>query len=446
MEVIKALVAVGWLGFFIYLITKRKAGVTGIDRRWLLALFALKLAAGCLLWLVYTQHYPFRHTSDSFRYFDDAMIINRYLFEDLGVWFRFLLGIDVHASDLEHVHAQLGSWQGSYNYGIANDSPTIIRINMIIGLVSANGYATHIVFMCAIALIGHLLLAKGITDMVRPGASTLPVLVGSMIFPTVVFWGSGVLKEVPLIFGLGLLFYGLSGVALRSLKRFGFTLIALLVLGVTKPYTIISFAPAMVGLIVCLWFNRRPILTYLLVMVTSYFVAVNASTVYPPGDLLYILNKKQTDFYNVAHLNDAGSTVTISPVSSNAFSFLMSVPERLALTYLRPYPNEAQGWLQYAATLENVLFVMVLIAVFRLTAGMVSEQRRRYLTLFGAWVVFALWFGAIAGSTVPVLGAIVRYKLPVLFIFGGVAGALAPQAWTSLSTFKSNRGHRSHEP
>jgi len=51
-----------------------------------------------------------------------------------------------------------------------------------------------------------------------------------------------------------------------------------------------------------------------------------------------------------------------------------------------------------------------------------AAPHRELSLLFWFVVAFALTFGAIAGSTVPVLGALVRYKLPVLLFFGALVG------------------------
>lgn len=423
MDALKAGIVVVWLGMLLRALFTSSILRAGSSRKMVLLVFSLKLIAGALLWLIYTQHYTLRNTSDSFRYFDDAMVLNGYLFNEPGVWIRFFLGIDLLNPDLDHVHEQLTAWQSSYNYGIASDNPTIIRLNMLIGLVSAGGYATHVLFMCFIALMGHLLFARGVTDLIAPKADATPAFIGSTLFPTVLFWGSGVLKEVPLIFAMGLLFFGLSGLNTTNSRRLLWLVPAVALMTVTKPYVLITLAPALVGLALCMTFKWRVVPVFGVVATALFFMAVHASAIYQPGGLLYILAKKQTDFYNVAEANNAGSTVTISPVADHAIGFLADLPERLTLTYLRPFPFEARGLLQYAAVAENLVFIMLLFYIFRLTAGMKQVPQHRFRSVVAAGIIFAVVFGMIAGSTVPVMGAMVRYKLPVLMVLGGIAGA-----------------------
>lgn len=400
------------------------------DRRLTLGIFTLKLLAGLVLWIIYTAYFPYRNTSDSFRYFDDAMHLHGYLFEDPQVWLRFFFGWQVHAPDLDHVHEGLRSWQSAYRYGIANDNPTIVRINMLIRLVSGGTYAVHVVLMCFIALIGQLLLARAVQNLAARQAwqvSGNVLLLGAALFPTVLFWSSSVLKEVPLVFGLGLLFHGLWKMA-DGRRGLWLVLAASLLLLHIKSYVFICLLPAMLGWTVYRRFAMRPLFAFPLALTASYGLALSAKWFFPAGGLLYILRKKQEDFYNVAAAHEAGSTVQISPVSEQPLAFLADLPERLTLTYLRPFPSEADTALQMAASAENLVFLVACLILILLFVrrpknspswiGRLHKQGAFPLAFTWSVISFGLAFGAVAGSTVPVLGALVRYKLPVLMLFG----------------------------
>lgn len=429
LTLLQGALAIVWLVVFT-LVMRRSSWFRfeGSPEKWLPAIFAVKLLAGLAVWFIYTYYYPYRGTSDSFRYFDDAMHLNSYLLSEPSVWFRFLLGIDLRAPELESVHEGLRSWQSSYNYGIVNDNPTIVRINMLIGLFSGGGYASHVIWMCFISLSGTILLVRGLTALFSLRAAPIALLIGANAFPTVLFWSSSVLKEVPLVLGIGLLFYSVSLLKTRSVRASGLLLIAVALLFHTKPYVLVTLAPAVFGLLVWMRLKQQPALIFSLALVVSYFFAVNASVVYPAGDLLYILQKKQTDFYNVAEAHEAGSVVEIKPVSQNAFGFLFDLPDRMVVTYLRPFPTEAKGFLQWISVLEIALFVacfgfVILRMFFSKPASDEGKQRR---VIFYVFLSFLIAFGAIAGSTVPVLGAMVRYKLPVLMLLGVLCASVLP--------------------
>lgn len=445
----------GWallLGVLLYF----KAPFTGsfVDRRLVVAIFALKLLAGAALWYIYTAYFPYRSTSDSFRYFDDAMRINAWAKEDYTIWFQFFFGYNLDRETLQSVYDGLCCWQSSYSYGIANDNPTIIRLNMLIGLFSGGSYGSHVVFHCFLAVTGMLALHRGMrglfSDLFHTKRASNLAFAGMALFPTVLFWSSSVLKEVPLVFGIGIFIYALDAVLRKRWGHIITLLLALVLLFNIKPYVLVTLMPATAALIIVRLKNWRPAVVFPVVLLLSYIVAVNAAVFYSPGDLLYILQKKQTDFYNVAHANEAGSTVAISPVNQHPVGFLLDLPERLILIYLRPFPSEVKTSLQALASAENfavlISFFVIILYLgrsFRALTGGWSNQdaktkHRDLWLLFWFVVTFAITFGAIAGSTVPVLGALVRYKLPVLLFFGALVGLVLDRILLEIKRARAN--------
>ncbi|MFT6175787.1 MAG: hypothetical protein ACI9CP_001986, partial [Cryomorphaceae bacterium] len=89
-------------------------------------------------------------------------------------------------------------------------------------------------------------------------------------------------------------------------------------------------------------------------------------------------------------------------------------PNALHVTYLRPWPWEWTNFLYIPAALEN-LFLFIALGL------MLWNFRRPYglavpIIAFGISAVLVL--GVLIGEVVPVLGAVVRYKMPALiFLF-----------------------------
>ena len=145
----------------LWLISKwRFFQIEHINRRWLSGLFLLKVVAGLCVWAVYTYYYPYRNTSDAFRYYDDAMVILSSLPADPKVFFNFMLGINADAPEMQAYYEQMRGWTSAYNYGIAHDNPTVIRLNVIIGLFSRGYYHVHTVAFAAMSMIGTVAAYK----------------------------------------------------------------------------------------------------------------------------------------------------------------------------------------------------------------------------------------------------------------------------------------------
>lgn len=432
MTVLDVILPLLWFAFVWWLI-RRWSFLTpeGLSTGWVRGVFVVKVISGLALWAIYTWYYPYRDTSDALGYFDDAMVIHETLFEQPGVWLRFLFGIGLDHPDAQEVFGEMKRWTSTYTYGIANDNPTIIRLNMLIALVSGGAYHVHTVLLNLLSLIGLVAVYRFIRGFCREKKSLInPIIFAAIaLSPTVLFWSSGVLKEAPLVFILGLLLYSLQR-ALRGENHLWILFVLMLWMAFyLKPYVIVALLPCLLAYILSSFTNWAAFVRYPLVMTLSYAAAVEADRFFPAGNLLYILQKKQTDFYNVARMNDAGSTIDVSPINQHPLYFLFDAPERLWVAYFRPTLFEAHSLFYLIPALESLLLISAIGLIF--ISFVRAPQKRRIRTrtvsneLFWFTTTFALIFGLILGSAVPVLGAVVRYKLPaVMLIFGTAATAL----------------------
>ncbi len=380
----------------------------GIPTRWVQIAFLLKFCGGLAIWMVYTYHYTYRDTSDAFRYFDDAMLIYSTLPENPLLYLKFIFGIGLNAPDLEIFMDQFRAWHSSYTYGIANDNPTVIRINALIALFSFGHYQVHTAFMSFLSLFGLTAIMK----FYNFDSHNIKKLCFALLFtiPTILFWGSGVLKEPILLFGIGVFLIFLKLVGGRKYWYVIPLILTFYFVLHIKPYAGISIFP---GVVLWLWLKwSKPKFVWLkagIVHIVLFVAALNAAPVFKAGDLLYILQKKQQDFYNVAKEYDAGSVVSIPRPESN-LDLITFAPEAIFRAYLRPHIFESKTIFYLANALENVVFLVLFFGVFFLFI----HNRKCILPEYMLGLSFILILGILIGEVVPVLGAVVRYKLPAL--------------------------------
>lgn len=384
--------------------------ISGISLRWIQTLFLVKCLAGLTLWWIYSYHYQYRDTSDAFRYFDDAMVVLALLKTDPDMFFRFLLGFRLDDPAVRPIFDQMHGWTSSYSYGIQNDNPTIIRINILIGLFSFGNYHVHTIVMSFLSTIGIVFILKVLSrwDILLSKI----FLVFMFTLPNVIFWSSGLLKEAPLILAIGLLVYGLVALNHKRFTALIYLPIVISFMFFLKGYVILSMIPAMTFFISTLWSRKRwQVLTFGGLGLVVIWLLSNAF--YPAGDYLYVLQKKQTDFYNVAKMQAAGSVVEMAAIG-DLQEYLLSIPSYLTHAFARPFWNEGEGLFYLVCKLEIVWFVGMFVVA---TVGLFSVKNIKAFRLicFG-WLVFVV-LGAVIGSTVPILGAVVRYKVPALFVF-----------------------------
>jgi len=84
-------------------------------------------------------------------------------------------------------------------------------------------------------------------------------------------------------------------------------------------------------------------------------------------------------------------------------------PQAVFNTLLRPLPNEIGSMLMIPAIIENVLLV-----IFTLMAIFFHNKKLQHIRIIYFSLFFCLVLSVITGITTPVLGALVRYRIPVL--------------------------------
>jgi hypothetical protein len=130
---------------------------------------------------------------------------------------------------------------------------------------------------------------------------------------------------------------------------------------------------------------------------------------------------KQQEFQHLG----GGSAVAVNRLEPNLKSFIVNAPQALSLSLLRPYPSDVRHLLSLAASLEiNILLLFFLLFLFF----------RRKDVKMEPFIWFSLFFSfgvlMMAGYTVNILGAIVRYRSIVLPLL--VAPMLASTDWGRL--------------
>jgi hypothetical protein len=408
---------------FIFVINKMEFfNLNGISRRAISGVFILKIIAGLALWAIYTFYYTDRSMADIYKYFDDSKI----LFDALSVrpvdYLKMLTGIGNNTPAFDHYYSEMHYWARKIDSGIYNDSHTIIRFNAFIRLFSFGYYNVHTVFICFLSLLGLTAIYKTFDTHLQDKKRELFFAV--FFLPSVLFWGSGVLKEGLIFFALGMLIY--YATKLFSLKSILICLGAAFLLAFSKFYVWLAIFP---GLVFLVWINKtgtqKMLIKFSLVILSISAVGLNIDSFTSVQNPFVTLSQKQFEFDQLAsgNLRDAnnnpipvaGSTIKIPKLEPNLASFIKNSPSALVNTFLRPYIRESKTPMILLAGAET-LFVLFIILISLLFMKPLKDIKWQYVLFCLSFVIFQF---LIIGETTPILGAIARYKtiaLPFLVI------------------------------
>jgi hypothetical protein len=301
-----------------------------------------------------------------------------------------------------------------HSTGYVNDNATMIRANALVLHFSQGHYYVHVLFWCFMAMIGLSALLKLLVGYFP--RKRVAMFVSVYLLPTVLFWGSGVLKEPIMLMGLGLFLLGFFRYIFEEwkAKHMAYIFLGLFFLIISKGYLLYLMCPAILGLLLAKVFQgRRFWLCFSVPHILIALVLLLSPFWNDPLDLVGKIAWKQAAFYNEAMMSGAGSVIEI-PKLDSAVDLFFNAPTALVNMYLRPWLGEGDNILYLPAALENSLLLLCL-------AVMVWNFRRPYglaIPLIAFALSFVLLSGVTLGAVVPVLGSIVRYKMPgLIFLF-----------------------------
>lgn len=413
------LAVIAYLVVFLYLIGRWEAfRLPGLPRRTAAVLFLLKFGAGLALAYIYTEYYTDRASADVFKLFDDS----RYMYEAIHSkpedYFRMITGLDHNAPYYDRYYFRMNNWYRPYDvdYNVYHDTRTLIRLNAFVRLFSFGIYGIHVLVWCFLSLIGLCLIYKTFYRY----AADRPWWLASGIFllPSVLCWGSGVLKEGIVFLLLGILVYCafrwlMIGFKLRYII---YLLIAFAGFNLLKVHVLLSLIPAFIALVICRFTAFRHIrLTFVLVTGIITLLALNIQHLFPAIHFMEVISLKQQAMLRLAYYTGSGSTVDMQPLEPTFWSFLRNWPEALINAALRPSVLDATTSIQWLSAFENFFIGVCMILCVGLYVP-VKDGEKRAVVWF--CLCFTLVLYTIMGLATPILGTLVRYRMPALpFLF-----------------------------
>ncbi len=386
--------------------------IPGISFSLLALFFALKVMAGISMIMVYTWHYDLE-IADFHKYFKDGMVMYGAAIENPVDFLRMLTGIQSSADHLFPYYEKMNYWFRPWESPVYNDNRLVIRFNALVGIFSFGYLHVHNIFINFISLSGLVAIYRFMlrySDTSR--INWLPW--GVFLFPGLLFWGSGILKEGLLIFSFGFWVYysdkliNQSGSVLRNIPYLAFFSLLLFLL---KPYTLAIWLPCAISFYASRKYKVSHILfSYAFVIsVFTLFMFLTKWIAFIP-DLAEIIARKQNDFVEHALALDAGSIIHTRYFETGFSSFVSEFWIGLFNTLFRPHPLETHSVLVGFAALENlIIWSLVIYALIYTDKKCIQKNSVFWLALS-----FSLLLMGFVGMVTPLHGAIVRYKIPAL--------------------------------
>lgn len=366
------------------------------------SIFILKVLASFFIYWLYTYYYPIRKDADIYKYFDDGKVLFELGVNNPIVYLKVLLGSDIPS----FIKPMMNHWSRPGSYNVINTNITMIKLHSLFYFISNGSYLIHGLFFTFLAYLGIIKFYNSISKMLSE--KKIQLLILCLTLPSFVLWSSSALKESLLT---GIFFY-LTGFIL-SRNKISIKNVFLIGLGsflvfIAKPYFAIALIPLIPFYFIKKGSNLKKYSFFLLI---AFMFLWLSNILMPKVNIVQWIFDKQSTFLGFSKFLDSGSKLNITPIEPNIWSLIISTPNALFNVMVKPFIWESSNPLFIFTGLENIVVIIcILIALFFKRKDMTYKE----LNILYFFSIISIVIFILIGLTTPVMGAIVRYKSPVL--------------------------------
>ena len=384
-------------------------------RRYFFPALLLKMFAAIALGIIYQFYYS---GGDTFNYHTHGSRIIWGAF-----WDDFTLGLKLLFSDGELI-------RGTYKYAVQilfyRDPPSfaVVRIASFFDLFTFSSYSATAVLFSVISFIGGW--SMFLTFYKKYPHLHFRIAIATMFIPSVIFWGSGILKDTIVLACLGISVYAIDQIFFQRRVKFltlFFLMVSLLTIFTIRKFVLQAFIPS-----IALWvyFNQlaRMKSIVLKILIAPLIVSMFLFTAYysvnkvGEGDTKYSVNKlaetAKITAYDIGFYTgaNAGSSYSLGEFDNSFASMLRLAPQAVNVALFRPYLWEVRNPLMLLSAVESMFFFIATIYLLIKVGFAFKLFFRNTDTTF--CFIFAITFAFAVGISSYNFGTLDRYKIPLL--------------------------------
>lgn len=395
-----------YLALFLWLISRLSFFAnTGLKRDNLWTFFLLKVVGGVALTLVYTYYYTDQSKADIYRYFADSKIISLLLWQHPKTWFAAMTGIGL--SEPDNFQYLLNTLYFSHpSADTVTNNQLIIRIISLLNYFSFSDIYINTLFFSFLSFIGLVALYQSFKKYFEdfPQLLCLPLF----LLPSVIFWGSGLLKEALVFFLLGFWAYGLM--QWKGWRGVLIAVICALALWFVRPPFVMALMPAIGAFylvhIITKEAKDKTVLNRWLELGLLVVLALGL-VVLSGANICESLINKRNEFVQLGLQENPGSYFDTRLISSSG-GLLQLTPSAFVHAAFGPFLTGISNKAELLFALETaLLWLFLMLALVTCFAKPPANK----LLMIVPLLVGSLTFYLIIGLTVPIMGAIVHYRV-----------------------------------
>ncbi|ABG57358.1 hypothetical protein [Cytophaga hutchinsonii] len=375
---------------------------------------SLKIFGGLFVTLIFNFYYQ---GGDIGTYYNEGRILTNLILENPEYFFRIYF-YSPSGDDTELKNLFTGM-----NYMNAADTRIILKITSFLNFFTFNSYLvttflySYISFWCIWKLV-YLLFT------IYPDHKKF-ITWGFFFAPSLIVWGSAILKDTICFSSLCLIHYYLYQVFINNKFKPTYVIYILLtgyIILTIKLYILLAYAPCFSFMVTQQYkkniqnvFLRALIAPFIIVfsLVISYVLVtqLGAQKERFSSEKIMQTAKIQRDYLHSVSLRSQGSTYDLGEMDDNLMSYVLKLPAGINVSLFRPYLWESRNPIMFLSAIESSFVLFITIRLFykrRLKNTLTVLSKDINLQFF---LLFGLLFSFLVGVTTYNFGSLVRYKI-----------------------------------
>jgi hypothetical protein len=395
------LLFIAYFVFFCWLITKIKFITnSGISKKILVGLFAVKVFAGVVYGFIYSKIPNYEVDADTWQFFLESKAETALLFNDPVNYLT-----NIFHNPYEDGYRRFLTTGNSYWNDLKSNS--MIKLVSVFNIFSFSQYYTNVIFFSFISFMGPVALYR-LFYKIFPGKNML-LLTGCFLIPSFLYWCSGIHKDGLIFMFIAFIMYHTDKITRDgfSSKRLIYIFLCLLLIFPMRNYVSIALLPPLAAWFIAEKFKQKRWLVFCAVYLLCGIVFFTSRFINPKINLPLSVSMRQSEFLQL----NGNSRIETTQLLPGLKSFVRNLPEAINHSMLRPYPTEIKNITYIPAAIEVILFT-ILVLLFIIRRKNIFNHSP---VLFGFF--FSISILVLIGYIVPFTGAIVRYRsllLPLL--------------------------------
>ncbi|MBS1980069.1 MAG: hypothetical protein JST74_02750 [Bacteroidetes bacterium] len=389
-----------------------------LTRKYFLPALVLKIFGAIALGFIYQFYYS---GGDTFNYHTHG---SRHMWEAI---------IESPSKGLSFFFREASDYQGVYKYAsrilFFNDpnSLVVVKFAALLDLFTFSTYSATATLFAVFSFIGAWCLF--ITFYRQYPKLYYQLAIATLFIPSVIFWGSGILKDSIVLSCLGIAtfqFYKFFTERRLSIINLMVLLISLYLIFSIKKFILQAYLPAVILWIVAKNISRVPSLVARMMIVPFMAGLIAYSAYYSvikvgEGDSKYSVDKLaetvKVTAYDIRYWSgrEAGSGYSLGELDGSFGSMVKLAPQAINVSLFRPYLWEVKNPLMLLSALEATFFLFFTLYV------LAKKRLRFFQALADPNIIFAYTFSLSFAFAVGVstfnFGTLARYKIPLLPFF-----------------------------